>query len=229
MVTADGGSSSGDKVSERKAFIISKIFTTLNSDEEEAVAYRGFLVDADNSVVSETTFTVCEDAEFVDGLNKVGAPKAELEAGDIICYGTNSYGDISAIFVAYDMSEGKAYPFGLASLDWYGGDTYTGYVYNVDENYVRIVSEYPHLVPTDAKERFEYFTTRANSVVQQLGNKTLVVEEGRNGVTVRLGSKEDIVSFKETGVLASDSYDKFVGIEYAWGHIIANVVYKECR
>lgn len=221
-----GGDASGDKVSERKAFIISKIFTTLNADEEEAVAYKGFLMDADNSVVSETTFTVSEDAEFVDGLNKVGAPKVELEAGDIIRYGTNSDGDISAIFVAYDMSEGKAYPFGLSSLDWYGGDTYTGYVYNVDENYVRIVSEYPHLVPTDAKEQFEYFTTRANSVVQQLGNKTLVVEEGRNGVTVRLGSKEDIVSFKETGVLASDSYDKFVGIEYSWGHIMANVVYK---
>lgn len=221
-----GGSASGDSVSERKAFLITGITTTLNSDEEAAKAYKGYLLDADSQSATETVFTVSTEVEFVDADNKIGAPAVELEAGDIIRYGINSDGDISAIFVAYDMSAARAYPFGLTSLDWRAGDTYTGYVYAVDGNYARITADEPHLVPTEANAMYNYFTTRNTSLVHTIGKVILLVEKDRNGITVRSGTKDDIISYRESGNITSGTYDKFVGVEYAWGHTIATIIYK---
>ncbi len=226
VFSAGGGAASGDKVSERKAFVISKVVNTLNSDEEQSKAFKGFLLDADVGSVSEITVTLSTDAEFVDRENKVGAPRVELEAGDIIRYGTNSAGEISSLFVAYDMDKETAYPFATSSLDWYGGDTYSGYVYSIDGDYVRLTADEPHLVPVDANEQFAYFTTRDSSVVQSLGKKILVVEKTRGGVSVRQGTRDDIVSYKDTGDLGKGGYDRFVGIEYSWGYTIADVIYK---
>ncbi len=225
--SAGGGSASGDTIAKEKAFLISRIMTTVDSEDEEIQAYKGYIMDANNQVLAETTLAVSTEVDFVDSNNQVGAPAVALEPGDIIRYATNSDGAISAIFVAYDMSAGAAYPFSDAwGAHWYSADAYTGYVYNIDGDYMRITAAEPHTVPTDPTNQYRYFIDRTTSAVQKISKKILVVEQGRNGITVRTGTKDDIVSYKDSGDLASGAYDKVVGIEYSWGVIIANVIYK---
>jgi len=224
--SSGSGAASGDTISERNAFIITKIVSTMNSDEEIADAYKGYFMSADGNALTEATYTVSNDVEYVDADNKIVAKEIELEAGDIIRFGTNSDGEISSIFVAYDKSKKQPYPFGLKSLDWYGGDTYTGYVYSVDNGYARITADEPHLVPEAPDKLHAYFTSRDTSLVHNIGKTILIVEEGRNGVTVRKGTSDDIVTYKESGSLNSGEYDRIVGIGYAWGYTIATIIYK---
>ena len=202
-------------------------------------------MDFDKKNATETTFPVSTEVEFVDSSNKTGATPVEIEPGDIIRYAVNGDNEISAIFVAYDMSENKAYPFGTPSLQWYNNDTYGGYPYSVDGNYVRITTEAPHLVAEKAEEywytndktkdlpynealaQYNYFSARENAVFHVLTKVILVVEEGVRGeISVRSGTAEDLVSYEESGDLATESYNKIVGTETSWGHTIGTVIYK---
>ncbi len=240
-----GGSASGDAVTERSVFLVSKVTTIVNADEEQTKAYKGYVMDFDKKTATETTFPVSTEVEFVDSSNKVGATPVDIEPGDIIRYAVNSDNEISAIFVAYDMSEKQANPFGAPSLQWYNNDTYAGYPYSVDGNYVRITTEAPHLVAEKAEEywytndktkdlpynealaQYNYFSARENAVFHVLTKVILVVEEGVRGeISVRSGTADDLVSYEESGDLATESYNKIVGTETSWGHTIGTVIYK---
>lgn len=241
--SSGGGSVSGDAVSARTSFLITKVMKTLNSDEEETNTFKGYLMDFDKKTATETTLAVSTGVEFVDSDNNTGAAAVQLEPGDIIRYATNSDGEISAVFVAYDKNLGVAYPFGTPSADWYDADSYAGYAYTANDSYVRLTSAEPHEVAQKAYDKwiadgnsatdydaalaeFNYITDRANAVVHTVGKVVLVVEETRNGITVRNGSFEDIVSYEESGTPASGRYSKIVGTETSWGHTIGTVIYK---
>lgn len=227
LVTTTGGSGAVGDIPGDRVLLISKVVNTVNADEENAKAYKGYLMEYNSKDVSEVTYTVSTEVGYYD---RTGAPiedAPEPEAGDVIRFSTNTDGDIQEIFMSYDMSLGVAYPYGDKYGDnWFGSDSYAGYVYNVDGDYLRVVSQEPHLVPDNAAERYVYFSDRANSIVQQVGNQTLIVEEGRNGITVRIGTREDIISFEDTGAQASGTYDKYVGFEYSWGYTIGNIIYR---
>ena len=62
-------------------------------------------------------------------------------------------------------------------------------------------------------------------VVHEVNLKTLIVEEVRGGVSVKVGSIEDIVSYNDSGDLASGEYNKVVAIAYM-AMPIGTVVYK---
>ncbi len=241
--SSGGGSVSGDAVNERTSFLITKVMKTVNSEEKETNTFKGYLMDFDKKTATEVTLAVSTEVEFVDIDNNTGASAVQLEPGDIIRYATNSDEEISAIFVSYDKDLGVAYPFGTPSADWYNADAYAGYAYTVNGSYVRLTNAEPHEVPQKAYDKwiadgndasnydavlaeFNYITDRANAVVHTVGKVILVVEETRNGITVRSGSLEDIISYEQSGTPASGRYSKIVGTETSWGHTIGTVIYK---
>lgn len=239
-----GGSASGDAVSQRYVFVVSKVTNIVDSEGEQTKAYRGYIMDFDKKSATETTLPVSTEVEFVDGSNKSGAAVVDIAPGDIIRYATNSDGEISAIFVSYDMSKKTAYPFGTPSLQWYDNDTYAGYPYITDGNYVKLTAVEPHEVEDAAYQNWidsgysesdynaalaehKYFASRENSIFHVLTKVILVVEEGARGeIAIRTGTADDVVSYEESGELSSGEYDIIVGTETSWGHTIGTVIYK---
>ena len=157
------------------------------------------------------------------------ASPEELQVGDIIRYDTNEEGNVSRIRMVYDLSEDKTYNSGkeIKTDSWTHqfkyGYTFGGYPLSTQGGkYVRLCADEPHTVDTTD---VTYMMDSSKVVVHEVNLKTLIVEEVRGGVSVKVGSIEDIVSYNDSGDLASGEYNKVVAIAYM-AMPIGTVVYK---
>lgn len=251
VMAATGGTS--EEVETRAAFLITKVGNTLNDEGEEAHVLKGYLMDLMASgAIKELTLPIADNAELVTAgatgnINPIDptAPEYDivkdgpsrvdqLEPGDIIRYNTNSYGEITAIRMAYDYDTGSSFLAGtIQTGDAFKdhlvahGFTFAGYPLTREGNFLRLTAEEPHLVDPDDGETM---MLGKNTAVHEVTTSVLIVEQAPKGISVRMGTIDDIITYEESGTLESDDpdvslYNKVVIMAY-YADGYGTVVYK---
>lgn len=205
-------------------FVIDKISTGLNSEDEAVNVIEGWEIDISAKTLSYKQHTVSEECIMVDQKNgyeidtngniKLTGPRtfSELEKGDIIRYDKDSNGDIFKIRTSYDCSTGSYFNTGAggfgSDLPLYSGSyagstsgsTWAGYPLTKSGIGVRI-TQGTDILPgninlTDIEEvKNSLWAFKVNQP-----NAILVVEKTDGGkINMYQGSIDDLTTYQDSG------------------------------
>ena len=248
VIEQDTSSGSGAKkngrISEEHMFLITEVSIALNDDEMPIKVFKGYEFGwrVSNPVYKE--YVVNEEAIMIDVGNpgdKIDETKPitevgprtydELTAGDAIYYGKNIKEELTVIRTAFDYDQKKAFLGGRTTTTTYTFTTNTPWYGGVVSLYgdgIKIATsdvkspESPAKTPD--KINYNDFSEVSKYVVSHVlaPTKIVVVEEGKKGkFTARIGSLDDIVTYKESGAYSN------VLISTNWqSAVYATVIYK---
>ncbi len=212
---------------ESSAFLVTKVKTGLNSDEEEVTILEGY--DLKQNSAKKVSLKVNVDAIMLDEDNsEIDTTKSaeevgprtykELEAGDMLRYSTNAMGEVNTMRISFDYDNGKSY-------DRDGGYHTASYgaVMSVTANAMKVVTG--DIAPED----FDYSKIEhvASTRVYPLTATSVVFiaeRSPRGELTFRQATASDIVTYEST--LVPGEYDMAATVAHWFGGFLATVIYR---
>ncbi len=228
LVTASNSKAGARDVKDYTAFLVSKVYSTLDADGEEVTALKGIYFDYIARTSKEMTFTMSEETVFIgpkvngtvlnldslpdDGSQPIYKTKqpytfnasgpAEIEAGDIIRFATTSDGVISSIRLCYDKSTGNTFSSG--SRNKYAGGP------EVSQNETVVAT--PAILkgstlkfaingtdPALFDDKDAGFDETKFRVMTIGTGWIYIVEESAKGLIVKKGTLDDIITYEVSG------------------------------
>ena len=205
-------------------FVIDKISTGLNSEDEVVKVMTGWEIDISEKKLSYTQQPVSDECIMVDQKNgyeidpngnvELTGPRtfSELSKGDIIRYDKDANGNIFKIRIAYDCSTGSYFNTGAGGFgsdvplysDSYAGSTagstWAGYLLTKSGIGVRITKGTNILPGSVDLMDVEGLENSLRAFKIDRPNAILVVEKNDGG-TIKMyrGSLEDLTTYQESG------------------------------
>ena len=227
MVQRENAKGSGNP-SGQGAFLITRIKSGLNSEEEDIILLEGY--DIKQGSAKKNTLKVNADAIMLNVSNvevdstqpaaTVG-PRTyrELEAGDIVRYSTNVLGEVNTMRIAFDYDTKNTFNrSNEEDTASYGG------VMTISDKAIKVVANGgPALENYDYTDRTHLIATRvypltASSVV------IIAERDSRGNLNFRTGTTADIVAYENT--LVPGEYDMVASVAHWYGGFLGAVVYR---
>ncbi len=243
------GSSSGatgSQVDYYKAFLVSKVGTSVDADGEEVTTVKGYLFDYLKRNATESNMIISEDTVYIgptrtpavldpEDPTLVRTPSAydplasgpcEIKPGDIFRFSQNADGSAKSIRLTYDHSTGNVFSCGgvaypeTGNHDVMEANTILGYPAYIRNGCIRMALGEQYLADYNTPE-IVTDQTKYNS--QSVQTATIfVVETLPKGVSIKKANLDDIITYEVSGTTP----DKTILLSHWRGLNYGTIIYR---